>query len=72
MCDVSVKIAHAVLRKPQNSFITALKSTTTFAETIRQDFRLIIDKFHILSFYETRPLGRLGIVSIVTDYDILS
>lgn len=41
----------------------ALKRNSIFAETLIDDFRQQLEDYPVLSFYETRPMGKLGIVS---------
>ncbi|GAP88045.1 hypothetical protein SAMD00023353_3200950 [Rosellinia necatrix] len=60
--DVLASIARCVSRSPANTFMAALKGNSTFLSTITDDFRQMLEDFQILSFYETRPLGSLGIV----------
>ncbi|KAI0400737.1 hypothetical protein F4802DRAFT_583836 [Xylaria palmicola] len=60
--DAVAGIARCVLGNPSNTFMTALKSSSTFLSIITDDFRQLLEDFQIISFYETRPLGPLGIV----------
>ncbi len=51
--------------------MAALKSNSPFLNTITDDFRQMLEDFQIISFYETRPLGSFGVVSVTTlvDYE---
>jgi hypothetical protein len=55
-------IARAVLGNPKNSFVEALKRNSAFADSLVENFRHQLEDYYILSFYETLPLGKLGIV----------
>lgn len=41
----------------------ALKARSWFLEHISDDFRQLLEDFQILSFYETRPVYPIGLVS---------
>lgn len=60
--EVVSTIARAVLRNPKNTFLEALKRNSAFADSLTQHFRHQLEDYYILSFFETRPLGKLGIV----------
>lgn len=60
--DMVAKIARSLSGSPSNSFMDALKNNSTL-NTITSDFRQLLEDFQFLTFYETRPLGRFGIVS---------
>ncbi|KAL9090895.1 MAG: hypothetical protein Q9165_005103 [Trypethelium subeluteriae] len=60
--DVAAKIARIALRNPKSTFMEALKRDSIFSDTIIQHFRHMLEDFHILSFYETRPLKKIGII----------
>ncbi|KAI0102566.1 hypothetical protein GGR51DRAFT_286998 [Nemania sp. FL0031] len=60
--DVAAKIARGVLLYPSNTFMEALKRNSIFADTFIDDFRQHLEDYLILSFYETRPMGKLGII----------
>ncbi|KAI0468423.1 hypothetical protein F4859DRAFT_516973 [Xylaria cf. heliscus] len=60
--DVMAGIVRCVLRNPANTFMAALKSNSILLNMITDDFRQMLEDFQILSFYETRPLGSLGII----------
>ncbi|KAI0881123.1 uncharacterized protein GGS22DRAFT_192610 [Annulohypoxylon maeteangense] len=62
MGDMVAKIARSILGNPNNTFMSSLKKDSQFLDTITDDFRQLLEDFQILSFYETQPLGRLGIV----------
>ncbi|KAI4601048.1 Serine active site containing protein 1 [Pestalotiopsis sp. 9143b] len=60
--DAFAGVVRRLGRKPKNSFMSALKSDSWFANSITNDFRQFLEEFHFLSFYETRPLGMFGLV----------
>ncbi|KAL8403380.1 hypothetical protein RB594_008580 [Gaeumannomyces avenae] len=60
--DVVARMARALLGKSGNSFIEALKRGSLFSDTISDDFRQVVGPLRVLSFYETKPLGRIGVV----------
>ena len=61
--DIASTIVRGVLRNPNNTFMEALKSDSLFAESIIEDFRHQLEDYHVLSFYETLPYKKLGLVS---------
>ena len=61
--DVAASIVRGVLLNPKNSFMEALKRDSLFSQTLIDDFRHRLEDYHILSFYETLPMGSLGLVS---------
>jgi hypothetical protein len=60
---VMSNVARAVLRTPKNNFLEALQKDSTFADTLSQNFRHLLEDYYILSFYETREFKKLGLVS---------
>ncbi|KAI0116255.1 hypothetical protein GGR51DRAFT_500803 [Nemania sp. FL0031] len=60
--DVVAGITRCVSKSPGNTFMDALKGNSLFLSTITDDFRQLLEDFQVISFYETRPLGRFGIV----------
>ncbi|OTB11225.1 hypothetical protein K445DRAFT_26789 [Daldinia sp. EC12] len=58
---VVANIARSLLGNPSNTFMSAVKEST-FLDLIEDDFRQLLERFQILTFYETKPMGRLGIV----------
>ncbi|KAI1205929.1 uncharacterized protein F4807DRAFT_440997 [Annulohypoxylon truncatum] len=62
MGDVVAKIARSMSGNPNNTFMGALKKGSLFLDTVTDDFRQLLEDFQILSFYETQPLGYLGII----------
>lgn len=61
--DIAASITRGVLRNPSNTFIKALKKDSLFSDTLVQDFRHQLEDYYILSFIETLPTGKLGLVS---------
>jgi hypothetical protein len=62
--DIAATIVRGVLRNPSNLFMEALKKDSLFVESLQSAFQHQLEDYHVLSFYETRPMGRLGLVSI--------
>ena len=60
---IASDIARAVLGNPNSKFMEALKKDSLFTDILVQSFRHISSDFLILSFYETRPFKKFGIVS---------
>ncbi|KAI9696030.1 MAG: hypothetical protein M1836_005861 [Candelina mexicana] len=60
--DVAVSIIRAVVRKPENSFMEALKHDSLFADDLVRDFRHQLEEYYILSFHETVPSKKLGLI----------
>jgi hypothetical protein len=60
--NVAAKIVRIVSTNPGNTFMEALRANSLFADSMVDDFRQRLLDYHILSFYETRPYGNLGIV----------
>ncbi|OTA98500.1 hypothetical protein M426DRAFT_37457, partial [Hypoxylon sp. CI-4A] len=59
---IVAKVARSLLGNPSNNFLSVLKEGSPFLDTIIDDFRQLLEDFQYLTFYETRPLGRLGLV----------
>ncbi|KAI0423517.1 hypothetical protein F5Y09DRAFT_327184 [Xylaria sp. FL1042] len=64
--DVVAEIARSMLRNPGNTFMATLKSDSHYLSTITDKIRQMLEDFQILSFYDTRPLGRLSLISITS------
>lgn len=62
--EIAAKIVRAVLREPKNSFLESLKKDGPFSQMILEDFRTQLEDYNVISYYETRPLGSHGIVSL--------
>ncbi|OTA79757.1 hypothetical protein M434DRAFT_40981, partial [Hypoxylon sp. CO27-5] len=60
--DVVAKVARSISGSPSNNFMNALKEGSCFLDIISDDFRQLLEDFQILTFYETQPLGLLGII----------
>ena len=60
--DIAASITRGVLRNPSNSFMEALKKDSMFSDTLVGDFRHQLEDYHVLSFFETLPMGKLGLV----------
>ena len=60
--DVAASIVRGVLRNPTNTFMDALKRDSLFSDSLIDDFRHQLEDYYVLSFYETLPVGKLGIV----------
>jgi hypothetical protein len=60
--DIAASVAKGMLRTPDNTFMEALKKDSMFAEGITEDFRHQLEDFAVLSFYETLPYKKIGLV----------
>jgi hypothetical protein len=60
--DIASTIVRSVLRNPSNSFMEALKKDSAFVESLQSDFQHQLDDYKVLSFYETLPMGKFGLV----------
>ncbi|KAI4134497.1 MAG: hypothetical protein LQ347_001477 [Umbilicaria vellea] len=60
--DIAASITRGVLRNPSNTFMEALKKDSLFSDTLVGDFRHQLEDYHVLSFFETLPMGRLGLI----------
>ncbi|KAH7336682.1 hypothetical protein BKA65DRAFT_38167 [Rhexocercosporidium sp. MPI-PUGE-AT-0058] len=60
--DIAASIVRGVCRSPMNTFMEALKKDSLFSDTLVDDFRHQLEDYHVLSFYETLPMGRLGLI----------
>jgi len=61
--DVAASIIRAVFHNPKNTFMDALKKDSMFSDFIIDDFRHQVERYQILSFFETEKIKNLGIVS---------
>jgi triacylglycerol esterase/lipase EstA (alpha/beta hydrolase family) len=66
--DVVVSVVRSVLHNPKNTFMDSLKKSSLFSDTIVDDFRHQVEKYQILSFYETQKTKNLGIVGTYARY----
>lgn len=66
--DVAASIARIITGSPENTFMKALKARSEILDHMSDDFRQLLEDFQILSFYETRPMHPLGLVSIGTTH----
>jgi hypothetical protein len=55
-------VARGILRTADNTFIEALKKDSMFAEGIIEDFKHQLEDFVVLSFFETLPYKKMGLV----------
>jgi hypothetical protein len=62
--NIAASIARLCLRNPPNSFMEALKKDSLFADELARDFREQLEDYYVLSFYETLPFKKLGLVDI--------
>ena len=60
--DIAASITRGVLRNPSNTFMEALKKDSLFSDTLVGDFRHQLEDYYVLSFFETLPMGKLGLV----------
>ncbi|MCJ1240785.1 hypothetical protein MMC14_008789 [Varicellaria rhodocarpa] len=60
--DIAASITRGVLRNPSNTFMEALKKDSLFSDTLVEDFRHQLEDYYVLSFFETLPMGKLGLI----------
>ncbi|KAI9859416.1 MAG: hypothetical protein M1813_006753 [Trichoglossum hirsutum] len=60
--SIAASIARLSLRNPSNSFMETLKTDSLFADDLVQDFRQQLEDYYVLSFYETLPFKKLGVI----------
>ncbi|SLM35359.1 WD40/YVTN repeat-like-containing domain, partial [Lasallia pustulata] len=60
--DIAASIIRGVLRNPSSTFMEALKKDSLFSDALVGDFRHQLEDYHVLSFFETLPMGRLGLI----------
>ena len=62
--DIAAPIVRGVLRNRSNSFMEALTKDSLFSNYLADDFRHSLEDYYVLSFFETLPMGKLGLVRI--------
>ncbi|SLM39426.1 WD40/YVTN repeat-like-containing domain [Lasallia pustulata] len=60
--DIAASIIRGVLRNPSSTFMEVLKKDSLFSDALVGDFRHQLEDYHVLSFFETLPMGRLGLI----------
>lgn len=60
--DIAARIAKTCLRNEDNSFMEALKKDSLFGTEIVENFRHQLEDFYVLSFVETLPYRKMGLV----------
>ncbi|MCJ1405753.1 Serine active site containing protein 1 [Xylographa trunciseda] len=60
--DIAASIVRGVLRNPSNSFLEVLTKDSLFSNNLADDFRHSLEEYHILSFFETLPMGKFGLI----------
>ncbi|SLM39233.1 WD40/YVTN repeat-like-containing domain, partial [Lasallia pustulata] len=60
--DIAASIIRGVLRNPSSTFMEALKKDSLFSDALVEDFRHQLEDYHVLSFFETLPMGTLGLI----------
>lgn len=60
---IAAQIARNVLFNPKNTFMEALKKGSLLSDELARDFLKVCSGLHILSFYETVPMGSFGLAS---------
>lgn len=63
--DVVAKIVTAALGKPTNDLLDALKENSIEATKRFEQARHVFEKCLVVSFYEGKPYGRIGIVQSI-------
>jgi hypothetical protein len=62
---VVADVFRAILGNPKNTFMEALKGKSSpFSDDLVRKFQLLVQDYSILSFFETRHMGRIGMVCI--------
>ena len=61
--DIFAKAAGSVLRNPHNTFLNALRKGDLYAAELVANFQQLQERYKYLSFYETLPLKKIGLVS---------
>ena len=62
--SVIANIVRNTLRHPDNNFMEAIKGKgSPFSNDLADKFRLLQQDYKILSFYETRPIRKFGMVT---------
>ena len=64
--DIAASITRSILRNPSNTFMEALKKDSLFSDVLVGDFRHQLEDYYVLSFVETLPMGKLGLVRTET------
>ena len=65
--DIVAKIARLSLQTPGNDLLNALKRNSNEAAKRAEQARHHFEKCRVVTFFETMPYGRLGIVSRFVD-----
>ncbi|MCJ1383288.1 hypothetical protein MMC17_006401 [Xylographa soralifera] len=60
--DIATSIVRGILRKPSNSFLEALTRDSLFSNNLADDFRHSLEDYYVLSFFETLPMGKSGLI----------
>ena len=60
--DIAASITRGLIRNPSITFMEALKKDSLFSDTLVEDFRHQLEDYYVLSFFETLPTGKLGLV----------
>jgi triacylglycerol esterase/lipase EstA (alpha/beta hydrolase family) len=60
--ELATATVRGILRGPFNSFLEAMKKDSLFADALEKDFQHLFEDYKILSFYETRPMNKIGLV----------
>jgi hypothetical protein len=74
--DIAAKIVRGILRNPSNTFMESLKKDRLYSDELIQNFRHQLENYYVLSFSETLPFKKVGLVStmaglmiIIADFD---
>jgi hypothetical protein len=63
LAQIASNVARALLRNPENNFLQSLEKDSLFGDELNNNFRHCIENFYILSFFETLPFNKMGLVS---------
>ncbi|RMJ26426.1 hypothetical protein PHISP_02698 [Aspergillus sp. HF37] len=60
--DIVARVASAVLRNPDNTFLNALKRDDLYGRELAANFQQLQENYWYLNFYETLPVKKIGLV----------
>jgi len=60
--DIAATVVKTVLRNPNNTFMESLRKDSLYSEELIQNFRHQLEDYYVLSFFETRPFKKFGLI----------
>lgn len=60
--EIAARIVRLTLHNPKNTFMESLKGDELFSDLLVQNFRHQLESYYVLSFFETRPFKKIGLV----------